>query len=420
MSDRDRGFVLTSAMQRVPIALIAIGAIAFVAGLFLAPERTWVNLLIDGFFVLSLGVSCLFFFGSQRLANSRWSVPLRRIPEAYTMVLPVAAVLMAVVVGGGRTFLYAWTDPAKIVDPHALVHAGRETWLNPTFTYVRMAGVLAIWIFFAFRLRKMSTNADKSKEAGRAAHKRMNRFAGVVTVIFAFTFTIAAYDWLISLNPTWFSTMYSVFAFAGCNVEGLAAITLAVVVLKRKKLFGPQGDLINDDLLGTLGTMMLAFSTFWAYTWVCQYLLIWYGDIPEEVTYYLQRSSAPWLPIFLAGFVISWIIPFFTLLPRNNKRSLKVMAAMSILILLGRWLDLYIMIMPSKFDAPRFGPLEIAMAAGIAGAIYLIFIRSLARAAIIPTHDPVLALRTAHSHGHDSHHGSHHDSGHAHAPGGPS
>jgi hypothetical protein len=146
--------------------------------------------------------------------------------------------------------------------------------------------------------------------------------------------------------------------------------------------------------------MLLAFSTFWGYIWVCQYLLIWYGNIPEEVTYFLVRSSAPWLPVFLAGFVISWIVPFFTLLPRNNKRSLKVMLVMCIWILVGRWLDLYIMIMPSHWDAPHFGLIEIGMAAGVTGLIYLLFIRGLARAPLVPPHDPVLAIQRAHSHGH--------------------
>jgi hypothetical protein len=144
--------------------------------------------------------------------------------------------------------------------------------------------------------------------------------------------------------------------------------------------------------------MLLAFSTFWGYIWVCQYLLIWYGNIPEEVTYYLVRSSGPWLPVFLGGFVISWIIPFFTLLPRNNKRSWRVMAAMSVLVLLGRWLDLYIMVMPSKWQSPRFGILELAMAAGTGGLIYLVFIRGLSRAPLISPHDPVLAVRSAQDH----------------------
>jgi magnesium-transporting ATPase (P-type) len=394
----DVRLLVTRRMLSVPVILCAVGAIALVGGLFLAPERTWMNLLVDGFYVLSLGVSALFFFASQRLANSRWSVPIRRIPEAFALVLPAAAALMVVLAFGFHT-LYDWMEPARLHEEHSLVaHPGRELYLAPWFVFARMIGVLVLWLVFAFRIRKISRAADADREAGLRAHVRLNRYAAIFTPLFAVTFTLAAYDWIISLDWKWFSTMFSVYVFAGSNVQGVAAIALAVVILKRKKLFGSAGSLITDDLVQTLGTMILAFSTFWGYIWVCQYLLIWYGNIPEEVTYYITRSNPSWLPVFLGGFVVSWIIPFFTLLPRNNKRSLRVMGAMSVLVLLGRWLDLYLMVMPSKWDAPRFGILEIAMAAGTGGLIYLIVVRGLSRAPLVPTHDPVIAIHTTHGH----------------------
>jgi hypothetical protein len=379
--------------QRLPLALAAIGAIALVVGLATSPTRTWLNLLVDGFFVLSLGVSAIFFIASQRLASARWPAPIRRIPEAFMLILPAAAVLLIILAFGFKT-LYEWTEPARLHEPHAVVpHPGRETYLSPVFVYVRMIGVVALWIFFALRFRKISLATDASREAGLAAHRPLNRYSGAFIVLFALSFTLASYDWLISLEPRWFSTMFSVYAFAGCNVQGLAAIALAVVTLKRKKLFGSDDKLVNGDLIQTLGTMVLAFSTFWAYIWVCQYLLIWYGDIPEEATWYLKRSSEGWLPVLLGSFVISWIIPFFALLPRSSKRNLKMMTAMCVLVLIGRWVDLYIIVMPSQETSPRFGLLELAMAAGTGGLVYLLFIRGLARAPIVPTHEPVLASR---------------------------
>jgi len=412
----DLRLTVTSSMKRVPIVLCAAGLIAFVVGLVIAPERAWLNLLVDGFYVLSLGASALFFFATQRLANSRWSVPIRRIPEAFTYVLPAAALLM-VVLGFGFHTLYDWFEPAKLHEEHGLVaHPGRELYLAPWFVSVRMILVLAVWMYFAFRMRKISLAADASREAGLKAHVKLNRYTAIFTPIFALTFTAAAYDWIISLDWKWFSTMFSVYVFAGANVQGLAAIALAVVILRRKKAFGASSALISDDLVQTLGTMILAFSTFWGYIWVCQYLLIWYGNIPEEVTYYMVRSNSSWLPVFLGGFVVCFVIPFFTLLPRNNKRSLKVMTVMSIWVLVTRWLDLYIMVMPSKWEAPRFGPLEIVMAAGTGGLIYLLALRGLSRAPLIPTHDPVIAVleaRAAQGHGGHAPHAPH-------APGGAS
>lgn len=394
----NQGLVVSRSMLRIPSALVAVGAVALVVGLVVSPERTWLNLLVDGFYVLSLGVSAIFFITTQRLSSAKWSASIRRIPEAYMRVLPAAAGLMILLAFGFHS-LYPWTAPHSPSHEPGAITAGHETYLAPTFVYVRMILIVALWIFFAWRIRKISLAADASREAGLLGHVRLNRTTAVFAPLFAFTFTAAAYDWLISLDPKWFSTMFAVYIFAGSFVQGIAAIALATVVLKRRGSFGRGGSQIGSEPVHTLGTMLLAFCTFWAYIWVCQYLLIWYGNIPEEVTYYIRRSSAPWLPLFLVSFVVNWVIPFFVLLPRSNKRNLKVMTAICILVLLGRWLDLYIAVMPSQWEVPKIGILEVAMAAGVGGLIYLIVVRGLSRAPLVPPHDPVIAARRAHAEG---------------------
>ena len=375
---------------------------ALVAGLIVAPERTWLNLLVDGFYVLSLGVSAMFFLTTQRLSSAKWSAAIRRIPEAYMGVLPAAAGLLLLLAFGFHA-LYPWTAP-HAVDPAAgpeagAIAAGRELYLTPAFVYLRMIGVVTLWLVFAWRIRKISLAADAGRDAGLLGHRRLNRITALFAPVFALTITAAAYDWIISLEPKWFSTMFAVYVFAGCFVQGIAAIAVATVVLARRGSFGPGGAQIGGEPIHTLGTMLLAFCTFWAYIWVCQYLLIWYGNIPEEVTYYLRRSNPSWLPLFLGSFVVNWIIPFFTLLPRKHKRSLRVMTWIGVLVLCGRWLDLYLLVMPSHWEAPRVGILEIAMAAGCGGLIYLMVVRRLSRAPLIPTHDPVLAARRGHAAG---------------------
>jgi hypothetical protein len=391
-----KALVVSRSAMRIPIALIAAGAVALVVGLIVTPERTWLNLLVDGFYVMSLGVSALFFITTQRLSSAKWSASIRRIPEAYMMILPAAAGLMILLAFGFHS-LYPWTVPHALDHKPGEIAAGHETYLIPGFVYARMIAVVALWLLFAWRVRKISLAADASREAGLVGHVRLNRITAVFAPVFALTITAAAYDWIISLEPKWFSTMFAVYVFAGVFVQGVAAIALATVLLRRRGSFGPGGVQIGIEPVHTLGTMMLAFCTFWGYIWVCQYLLIWYGNIPEEAPYYLARSSAPWLPLFLGNFVINWIIPFFVLLPRKNKRSFRVMAAMAILILVGRWLDLYIMVMPSHWDAPHFGILELAMAAGCGGLIFLLVVRGLSRAPLIPTHEPVTAARRAHA-----------------------
>lgn len=399
MTTADNRLVVTPSMLRIPIVLCAIGAIALAAGIATDRERAWLNLLVDGFYVLSIGVTATFFIGAQRLAHSKWWSPIRRIPEAFSMLLPVAAVLMIVLVFGFRA-LYPWTDPSSpdMAAENEIVHAGRFTYLDPPFVYARMIVFIGLWILFALRMRQISLAGDASRAAGNSAYARLFRYSGVFVPLFAITFALSSYDWLISLKPKWFSTMYSVNIFAGSFVQVIAAIALATVVLKRKQLWGKDSALIDMNLIRTLGTMMLAFSTFWGYTWICQYLLVWYSNIPDEAAWFVPRSSGGWMPLYIASFVVSWIIPFFTLLPFKSKSSLKVMTAMAILILAGRWFDLYLQVMPSHWSSPRFGWMEPAMAAGTAGLIWLVFVRVLARAPLIPVHEPVIEARRGHAH----------------------
>jgi len=391
--------VVPRSMRQVALVLCAIGVIAFAIGLVTAADRTWLNLLVDGWFVFALGVGSLFFIGAQRLANSKWWSPIRRVPEAFSLLVPVGAVLLAVLAIGFHK-LYPWTDPAspEMVDAHPLVVPGRMTYLAPAFVYARMIVIAALWTVFALRMRKISLEGDASRDAGVSAYTRLYRYSGVFVPLFAITFAAASYDWLISLEPKWFSTMFSVYIFAGAFVQSIAAIALTTVTLKRKSLWGKDGAVVDNHVVQTLGTMILAFSTFWGYIWTCQFLLIWYGDIPEEAIWYVKRCTGGWLPLLLASFVVSWIIPFFTLLPLKSKRSLKVMTAMSVLVLLGRWFDLYIIVMPAHWTGPKFGPIEIGMAAGVVGLIFLVLVRGLSRAPLIPVHEPVLEARRGHAH----------------------
>lgn len=383
------------------LALVAAGLTAGAVGVVVEPARTWQNLLVDAFYALTLGVAAIFFFATQRLANARWSAPLRRIAEALMLTLPAAALLL-LLLGFGFPSLYTWMQPhgagpAVGHAVHATADAGRTTYLSPSFVVARMAGVVLLWGYFALRIRAVSRAGDTDRAAGLRAHARLGRLAAVFTPLFAFTFSLAAYDWIISLDPEWFSTMFAVYVFAGAFAQGLAAITLATALLHRRGDFARAGGKLRADQLHDLGKMLFAFSTFWAYIWVCQYLLIWYGNLPEEVTYYLRRTSDAWLPLFLANFAINWAIPFFALLPVAAKRNPRRLAAVGALVLFGHWLDLYLMVVPSRQAAPSFGVLELAMATGTGALLYLVFLRGLRRAPLLPPHDPILAAARPHA-----------------------
>jgi hypothetical protein len=370
--------------------LVVLGGVAAVYGVIAQPERVWPNLLLNGFYLTMLGVSAMFFLATQRVTGARWSASLRRVPEAFLAVLPFAAVLMAVIFFG-RHVLYSWTNPGSMAAEPAF--AGKHAYLLPQRVLVRALIVFAAWFLFARLFRRTSLQQDAQPEQSLVLHQKLNRYAVMFIPVFALTLTAAAFDWLISTDPRWFSTMYAVYVFAGTFVQGIAAVTLAVVFLKQR---GPMAESVSDHQLHDLGKMLFAFSTFWAYIWTCQYLLIWYGNIPEEVTHYVSRTGGPWVYLFALNLVVNWVVPFLVLLSVRAKCTSKVLKTIAILLLCGHWLDLYLLVMPSLWKAPRIGFYEIAIAAGYFALALLLFLRGLNRAPLVPENDPILAFEHAH------------------------
>jgi hypothetical protein len=383
-------------MRLLPYALVLLGAAIAVYGVFATPDRTWPNLLLDGFYMTSLAVSGMFFIASTRMTSARWSASLRRIPEALMLGLPVAAglLLMVLVSPAGRHTLYSWSRPGTFAHEPAI--AGKVQYLQTPFVLARVAVVLALWVLFAWLFRRASLRQDRNRRASLTQHHRLNRYAAAFIVVFAFSFTAGAYDWLISLDPSWFSTMFGVYVFAGTLVQGLAAITLAAAILTQRRA---PPELGTPHQFHDLGKLLFAFSIFWAYIWTCQYLLIWYGNIPDEVTHYLKRTNGWWLPLFVANFVINWTVPFLALLSAGAKRRLGLLKGVTVALLVGHWLDLYLLITPALWTGPRLGIPEVGIGAGYAALFYLLFVRNLAKAPLVPVNDPILnADAAAHHH----------------------
>jgi hypothetical protein len=168
---------------------------------------------------------------------------------------------------------------------------------------------------------------------------------------------------------------------------------LAVVVLKEH---GPMAESVSEHQLHDLGKMLFAFTVFWAYIWVAQYLLIWYGNIPEEITHFLKRTNGPWLYLFALNVMLNWVVPFTVLMSKPAKCNARMLKIACCVLLVGHWLDLYIVIMPSLWGLPRLGLIEIPIAAGYTALLYLLFAYNLARAPIVPLHDPILQYERAH------------------------
>lgn len=375
----------------VSSCLVILGAGIAIYGLRSAPDRTWPNLLLGGFYVTSLALSAMFFFATQRLTGARWSANLRRIPEAFALALPVFTVLMLALYFGWQ-FIYPWSRPG--VFAHAPPITGKVHYLKAAWVFGRMALALLSWSFFALLFRKTSIDQDRNPDSSLVLHQRLTRYTVWFVLVFALTFTWSCFDWLVSLDPEWFTTMFALYVFAGTFVQGIAAVTLAAVLLRQR---GFLRETVSDDQLHDLGKMLFAFTTFWAYIWLCQYLLIWYGNLPEEVSYYFKRTNGPWLYLFALNLTVNWIIPFIVLLSARAKRMVKILAMMSVLLLCGHWLDLYLLIMPAVWSVPRIGVFEIFITTGCLALLYLIFIHGLARAPLVPLNDPVLAYEKLHT-----------------------
>ena len=243
---------------------------------------------------------------------------------------------------------------------------------------------LGVWSVFAVLLRRASLAQDGQAQDGKHhQHRRMVRLSAGFIVVFAVTFSLASFDWLMSLDPRWTSTLFAVHTFAGLFLAGIAAITLIVVRLRRG---GPLAAAVGGSHLHDLGKLLFAFSIFWAYIWVCQYLLIWYGNLSEEIPYYVVRTRGAWLPLFILIPVLNWLVPFLVLLSRDAKRNPRVLGGAAVVVLVGGWLNVYGIVAPAVLPGPRLAEfMADAKAIGFLAAT-----RSLGRAPLLAHNDPFL------------------------------
>lgn len=364
------------------LAVIAISVVLM--GIVLAPERGWSNLLLVSVYVIGLALAGMMFLAFHYITGAGWSVVLKRIAESLAGTLPLGAALILLSLAGIGV-LYEWSH-ADVVAADPLLQA-KSGWLNVSFFVARTVAYLVIWLLFLRGMLRISRRQDAT--GGLAGTRRNIALSACFIVAFIVTFSLATFDWLMSLQPHWFSTMFAVYNFAGAFVSGLAMITILAILLRRPGR--PLAGLVTKNHLHDLGKLLLGFSTFWMYVWFCQYMLIWYGNLPEEVTFFSDRHSGAWAVISFANLVVNWALPFLILLPRSSKRSDSTLLKVCILFLIGRWVDLYVMIQPVFApEGPRFGIWEIAPIV-VAAALFIILLRrNLNGTNLVPQGDPYL------------------------------
>lgn len=358
----------------------AIGAVALLVGLGVAPQRTWASLLLWGQYLLGVGLGGLYLIACYYLTSANWGVVVRRFHEAQAIL--IAAGLAAVgVVLIFRPSLFPWTIPDVVFEGF------KGSWLSYPFFLARAVVYAGIWGVFGFLMVRESRAQDHD---GDSQHTRRNiGLSAGFMVCFALTCWLSSVDWLMSLDPRWYSTIFGIYNYTGMFSSGVTASILLAKWARRRPAVRA---LVRDDHLQDLGKLLLTATTLWVYMWFCQYMLIWYANIPEETSHFVVRREGAWKTLFLINPVINWGIPFLLLLPRATKRHGVSLASIAILVLLGRWLDLYLMIYPSIFaGGPLFGVWEIGVALGALGVAASASLWALGRAPLIPLRDPRLA-----------------------------
>ena len=383
--DLSRPVELAGTPRTILMVFAAIGVLTAAAGAFMSPTRMWASWLLVAFFMLGIGLAGLCFVAIHYASGSTWSVAFRRVPEALAGTLPFSIGMMAILFFA-HPQLYGWTTDETLVSSTERALAFKHFWLSWPFFLIRAAIYSGIWILFGTLIRQRSRRQDGDGDP-RWTHVNF-RLSAAFLVLFAITVTLASFDWLMSLEYHWFSTIFGVYNFSGLFQSGLAVIILVALWLERA---GPLKNVLNEGHLHDLGKLLFAFSVFWAYIWFSQYMLIWYTDIPEETSYFIRREHGAWFPLFLLNLVINFVIPFAALLRSDTKRQRQSIAIVAGIVLLGRWLDLYLMVFPGLVgESPTFGLWELGLTLGGIGAFGLVLLAVLKGAPAVPVADPEL------------------------------
>jgi len=357
-----------------------------------ADKRFFSNLLINGFIFTGVALLGLFFITVHHVANGGWYVQLQRIAESMGYWLFIGPVILLIVYFVAGDSLYMWLNPEAIQDPEvrALVTDKAAWWLSDGFFVARHLVFFSLWILLFWLIRRSSLREDTL--AGKQSWIQRNKLSSIYILVFALTFSAASWDWLMSVETTWFSTMFAVRTFSSAWVMALAIITLVAVFLKQAGYMPTLSPSIFHDL----GKYLFGFSIFWTYIWFCEFLLIWYANIPEEGIYFYNRLGDYGFSFGLMA-ILNFLLPFLVLMTNQSKRSLPTLVFVSCVLLLGHWVDFYLMVMPGSMGPfGEIGLLELGMFITFLGAFLFVLGTFLAKKPLMPKNHPYLEESLGH------------------------
>lgn len=423
---REEKYQMTDGNRKWAFGLMIVGLILAVIGYYtyhphiegldehqlhhLSLKRLLANLLVNGYFFFIVSVCAAVFIAISQVANAGWYVAIRRIPEAMSEYTLVGGPILLIISFFGLPILYHWAHDGIMTEGSSnydALLAGKSWYLNKGFFYARMVLFMGFWILCAHLIRKYSRNEDEI--GGMTNYKKTYNLSAAFVVIFGFTFSMFSWDQMMSIDAHWYSTIFSVYNFITGWVSALTVIYLFTHYLRSKNYLSVATDEHQHDL----GKFMFAFSVFWTYMWVSQFLLIWYANIPEEVAYYRERLFGSYKFFFYFVVLVNFLVPFFLFMRKDWKRSRIVGFIVGPLILIGHWMDVYLMVMPGamnlatdpsdqfpagiiKVASQGFGLMEIGFCCLFAGLFLFMTLKALTKANLYPTKHPYIMESALH------------------------
>lgn len=423
---REEKYSITSGNKKWAFGLMIVGLILAVIGYFtyhphieglsendlhhLIQKRFWANLLVNGYFFFIVSICAAAFIAISQIANAGWYIAIRRIPEAMSEYSLIGGPILLIISFFALPVLYHWAHDGIMTEGtsnYDALLASKSWYLNKPFFYIRMAVFMGFWIWCAHMFRKYSRNEDEI--GGLVNYKKTYALSATFTVIFGFTFSMFSWDQMMSIDAHWYSTIFSIYNFATGWVSALTIIYLFTHYLRSRGYL----NIASDEHQHDLGKFMFAFSVFWTYMWVSQFLLIWYANMPEEVVYYKDRifgSYKGWTFLIL---FLNFITPFFFFMMRDWKRSRISGYIVGSMILAGHWLDVWAMVMPGamnlatdpsdahpagviKVASQGIGLMEIGFLCLFAGLFLWMTLKALTKANLYPTKHPYVMESALH------------------------
>jgi len=357
-------------------------------------QRVYVNLWIDNVYFAGIALTGVLFLAIQYAAQAGWSAYIKRIPEAMGGWFPWAAGMTIILYfltnySLPHFHLFHWLDHSLVEEGNPNydeIIAGKSAYLNEGFFIGRMVVYYLLWIIMFWLIRKESLAEDID---GLTDHwKKMRKYSAIFIIIFAVSSSMAAWDWVMSIDPHWYSTLFGWYNFSSWFVAALAFITWVIIYLYERGYLQQ----LSKGVLHDMGKFIFAFSIFWAYLWISQFLLIYYANIPEESVYFVERlKSGQYVWVFYLNLALNFVFPFFVLMTRDSKRQTTYLKITSLVLFIGHWFDFYLMIAPGSLkENGHIGLMELGFFMIFTVSFIYVVLITLTKAPLVARNHPML------------------------------